>query len=762
MATSETYRVVGTRPIRHDGADKVTGRAKYGVDFQTAGLLYAKLLRSPHAHARIKSIDVRRALAYPGVQAVVTGKDMPETPDGQVNVGEGPTVNLKYMSANVLARDKVLYKGHPVAAVAAISAHVAEEALALIDVQYEVLPPVLTAPDAMKPEAPILLDDLTTKSLGQDTKKHSNVATHARLQLGDVEKGFAEADLVLEREYTTRTVHQGYIEPQNATVLWGANDEITVWLSNQGHFSVRQSTAMLLGVPISQIRVIPLEMGGGFGGKINPYLEVPAALLSKKTGRPVKIVMTRVEVLEATGPTSGSYMRAKMGVKKDGRITAAQGYLAFESGAFPGSPVQAAAMCMFSMYDIPNVLIDAYDVLVNKPKTSAYRAPGSTQGTYASETLVDEICERLGIAPLEFRLKNASKEGTRQVTGAVFGRIGTVEVLEAAKSSPHFKAPLGTPAPGKLRGRGVATGFWFNAGLQSSCTIAVNPDGTVNLVTGSVDLAGSRTAVAMQAAEALGLRTEDVHPLVGDTNSIGYTAVSGGSRTTFATGWAAYEAAQDIQRQMAERAAHLWETTAEDVVVEHGTYIRKSNPEQRMTFKALAGRQMETGGPIVGKASSTPRGVGAALAHHIADVEVDAETGKVEILRYTAIQDVGTAIHPSYVEGQIQGGAVQGIGWALNEEYFYNDQGVMANSSFLDYRMPTTLDLPMIDTILVEVPNPGHPFGVRGVGEVPIVPPPAAIANAISRAIGVRLNALPMNPGRVLEAILEKQKASRR
>ncbi len=735
----------------------MTGRATYGVDFQATGLLYGKVLRSPHAHARIKRIDVSKALAHPGVKAVVTSKDLPIPPEGLINVGEGAPLNLKFMSANVLARDKVLYKGHPIAAVAAINIHVAEEALALIDVEYEVLPSVLTAPEAMKANAPLLLENLTTKEMGQDTGKHSNIASHAQFKLGDVEKGFAEADLVLEREYTTRTVHQGYIEPQNATAMWGADGEITIWLSNQGHFTVRQSVSVLLGVPISQVKVVPLEMGGGFGGKINAYLEAPAALLSKKTGHPVKMVMTRAEVLEATGPTSGSFMRAKIGVKKDGRITAAQAYLAFEAGGFPGSPVGAAAMCMFSMYDIPNVLIDAYDVVVNKPKTSAYRAPGSPQGAFASETLVDEICQKLGIEPYDFRLRNASKEGTRQANGVVNGIIGTVEVTEAARNSPHYKAPLGTPAPGKLRGRGVASGFWFNAGMQSSAHVTVNPNGTINLVTGSVDLAGTRTAIAMQAAEVLGLRTEDVHSSVGDTNSVGYTAVSGGSRTTFATGWAAYEAAQDVIRQMSERAAHLWETKAEDVAFKDGAFFRKSNPEQRMTFKELAGRQMETGGPVVGKASPTPKGVGAALAHHIADVEVDIETGKVDVLRYTAIQDVGKAIHPSYTEGQIQGGAVQGIGWALNEEYFYNQQGVMANSSFLDYRMPTSLDLPMIDTILVEVPNPGHPFGVRGVGEVPIVPPLAAVANAVSRAVGVRIYSLPMNPGHVLKALQEKK-----
>ena len=511
----------------------------------------------------------------------------------------------------------------------------------------------------------------------------------------------------------------------------------------------------MLGVPISQIRVIPLEIGGGFGGKTTFYFEPPAALLSRMTGRPVKMTMTRTEVLEATGPGSGSYTWCKIGVKKDGTIQAAQAYLAFEAGAFPGSPVNAGAMCMLNMYAIENIQIDAYDVVVNKPKVAAYRAPGAPQATFAVECVVDEICEQLGIDVMDFHLMNASKEGDRQATGVPFPKIGNVETLEAARNSDHWNTPL----EGKYQGRGIASGFWFNAGMQSSVNIAVNPDGTVELVEGSVDIGGTRAAIAMQAAEVLGLPAEDVHPVVVDTNSVGYTAVTGGSRTAFATGWASYEAANDVVRQMKERVARLWETTEDEIEFSDSAFTRKDNPEQSITFRELSGRLMETGGPLVGKSTVSPRGVGAAFGHHIVDVEVDPETGKVDVLRYTAIQDVGKAIHPSYVEGQIQGGAVQGIGWAINEEYFYNDAGQMANSSLLDYRMPISLDLPMIDTVLVEVANPGHPYGARGVGEVPIVPPLAAIANAVSHAIGVRMYDLPMNPGRILEALWDKDKA---
>ncbi len=753
MDRSPDYKVVGTRPVRHDGVDKVTGRAKFGADVHGVDILHGKILRSPHAHARIKSIDASKALKLPGVRAVVTSADLPEPPNEPVSVGEGPMVNLRYISSNVLAREKALYKGHAIAAVCADSPHVAEEALDLIEVEYEVLPPVMTAFEAMQDGAPILHDSMTTMSLGKDTGKNSNVAVHTQFTIGDVEKGFKEADVVIEREFNTKTVHQGYIEPQNATVHWGSDGKITIWTSNQGHFGVRQNTAALLGVPVSQVHVIPMEIGGGFGGKINIYMEPVAAVMSRMTGHPVKMVMTRTEVLESTGPGSGTYTKAKLGFGSDGRIVAAQGFLAFDAGAYPGSPVTAGAMCMLGMYNIENALLDAYDVVVNKPKTSAYRAPGSPQATLAVESIVDEYCLQKGIDPLEFRLKNASKEGDRQVTGAPFGNIGNVEVLEAAKSSDHWNTPL----EGKHRGRGISSGFWFNGGMQSSCNLQVNPDGTVAMIEGSVDIGGTRAAIAMQAAEVLGLAAEEVHPVVGDTASIGYTAVTGGSRVAFATGWAAYEAAQDVVRQMKERVARIWETTEDDVDFADATFTRISDAEQQITFKDVCKRLMETGGTLVGKGTVSPRGVGAAFGHHIVDVEVDTETGKVDVLRYTAIQDAGRAIHPSYVEGQIQGGVVQGIGWALNEEYYYNDEGVMANSSLLDYRMPTSLDLPMIDTILVEKANPGHPYGARGVGEVPIVPPLAAMANAVSRAIGVRMLDLPMNPGAILEALWEKE-----
>ena len=729
------YAVVGTRPVRHDGADKVTGRALYGADFDAASLLHGYILRSPHAHARILRIDTSQAMALAGVKAVVTAADFPQGSDRMVDLGEGD-VPLSYVRGNLLASGKALYRGHAVAAVAAVSRHIAEEAAGLIEVEYEPLPCVLTAPDAMQEGAPLLHEDL----------KAGNAADHHQFAMGDIDAGFAAADVVLEREFRTATVHQGYIEPHAATALWNNDGRVLVWCSTQGSFVVRDVTACVLDLPVSRVKVTPLEIGGGFGGKIPVYLEPVAALLSRKTGRPVKIVMSRKDVFEGSGPTPGSYIRVKIGARNDGRITAAQAYLAYEAGAYPGSMVVPGAMCIFAAYDIANVAIDAYDVVVNKPSTAAYRAPGATNAAFAAETVVDEIAEKLSIDPVEFRLLNAAHEGTRRADGPKYRRIGCVEVLETIKSHPHYNAPL----EGPNRGRGVAVGFWFNIGFASSCNISVNADGTVNLVEGSTDIGGTRTSIAMQAAEVLGIAAEAVNPSVVDTDSIGYTAVTGGSRTTFATGWAAYEAAQDVMRQLKERAAKLWGVDAASVTAEAGVF---RSGDKVLTFRELAARLGETGGPVVGRGAVNPKGVGGSFSGSIADVEVDPETGKVSILRFTSVQDVGKAIHPSYVEGQMQGGSVQGIGWALNEEYYMSPDGTMLNSSFLDYRMPTALDLPMIDTAIVEVPNPGHPFGVRGVGEANIVPPPAAIANAIYRAAGVRMRRLPMNPPAVMEAI---------
>ena len=748
------YKVIGTRPLRHDALDKVTGAAKYGSDINMPSLLHGKILRSPHAHARIKSIDTSKAEALEGVLAVATSHDLPIIQQGPIDYANVQG-NIRMIARNVLAHEKALYKGHAIAAVAATDANIAQDAIALINVDYEVLPAVLSIDDALKPDAPLLHEEMTTwfrldrGSRGDDTGESSNIAGHIQHKLGDIKAGFNLADVIVEREYETQTVHQGYIEPHVSTAYWSADGRVTVWTSTQGAFQIRSQTAAILGLPEGTVKVIPMEIGGGFGAKSVTYLDPVAAILSKKTGKPVKILMDRKEVFEGSGPTSATKMKAKLGATKDGKITAGQLYLAYEAGAFPGSPVGGGTLSGLGPYNIENILIDGYDVVCNKQKVQAYRAPGQPQAAFAVECAIDELAEKLGIEPMALRLKNAVKEGDRMATGVPHAVFGCKELEESMVNHPHFSAPLGGPN----RGRGIAVGFRWQGGQTSSATINVNTNGSLNLITGSVDIGGTRTAVAMQAAETLGLAVEDIFPTVGDTDAVGYTANTGGSRTAFDTGLAAIAAAEEVKKQMASRAALIWEVQDEDVSFESGTFICSKNPADKLTFQEIASRQMRTGGPITCSASADSTGVGAIFAGNIIDVEVDPDTGKVDILRCTAFIDAGRSVHPSFVEGQMQGGTVQGIGWALNEEYFYTDDGAMANSSFLDYRMPTTLDVPMIDTEVIEIPNPRHPYGLRGVGEAPIIPPLAAMANAVYNATGVRMYKLPLSPSTILDAL---------
>ena len=745
-------RWIGTRPVRPDGVDKVTGRARFGADAHLPNMLVGKVLRSPHAHARLKSIDISRALALPGVKAVVTRDDFSDLPSEFVPAGE-MLVNYRDVVRNVMAREKVLYEGHPVAAVAAVGERAAKEALDLIEVEYEVLPHVMDVEEAMAPDAPLLHDDMITAGVEPAPETPSNVAKVVEFGHGDVEAGFAEADMVVEREFRTRPVHQGYIEPHSCVASFSEDGQADLWCTTQGHFVVRGHCAKLLGMEVSRLRVTASEIGGGFGGKTVVYLEPLALMLSRKSGNPVKMTMSREEVFRASGPAPGTCIRVRVGVRRDGRITAGEAELKYEAGAFQGSPVQPGCMCAFAPYDLPNVEVTGYDVVVNRPKATAYRAPGAPQSEFAVESVIDELAKAIGMDPVALRLKNAAKEGTRAAYGPTFGPVGLVETLEAARAHDHYRAPLG---PGQ--GRGVASGFWFNIGGETCANLNLGEDGTIALVAGTPDIGGSRAALCLQAAEALGVDVETIRPLIADTSSLGYTFLTGGSRTAFASGMAVIEASKDMIGQLCERAAKIWDIPVDAVEWVEGEARpagANAGEFEPLPLADLAGLAGKTGGPIVGRAQINAQGAGPSFGTHVVDVDVDRETGRVEILRYTAVQDAGKAVHPGYVEGQMQGGAVQGIGWALNEEYVYDENGRLENPGFLDYRIPVCSDVPMIDTVIVEVPNPTHPYGVRGVGETPIIPPMAAIANAVEGALGIRFTELPMSPPRVLKAVDE-------
>mgnify|MGYP003700669497 CR=1 FL=1 len=740
---------IGQRTIRPDGAEKVTGAARFGADFAFPGMLWGKTLRSPHPHARIRGIDTSKAEALPGVRAVMTGADLPTFPlDTPVMVGPA---DMRWVSRNVMARDKALYAGHVVAAVAATSPAIAEAAAQLIEVDYEVLPYVIDVEDAMRDDAPILHDHLRTGGVEPKPETASNVANRVRFAVGDVEKGFAEADVVVERSFRTAPVHQGYIEPHACVVSLAKDGQATIWSSSQGHFMVRNATAKLTGMSVADIKAIPAEIGGGFGGKTIVYLEPLAMTLARKSGRPVKMQMTREEVFHATGPTSGSVSRVKIGATKDGRITAAEGVFKFQSGAFPGSPVGNACRYGFAPYVIPNADVVGYDVVCNRPKTNAYRAPGAPIGCFAVESVMDELAIELGMDPLALREANAPADGTKTIYGAAIGKTGYADAIAAARAHPNLAEKLGPN-----QGRGVAVGYWGNAGGISSATLHVNEDGTATVITGHPDIGGSRASMVNIAAEMLGIDYRKVRAQVGDTNAVGISATTGGSRVTYASGMAVHEATTKVIATLKQRAAAIWGIEPEAVEWSDGA-ARPTSPNAGefapLTLAELAAKAPSTGGPIVGQVSLNATGHAGAFAAHVCDVEVDPETGAVKILRYTATQDVGRAIHPAYVEGQIQGGVVQGIGWALNEAYIYDKNGKLDNPGFLDYRMPVASDLPMISTVMIECPNDAHPYGVRGVGEAPIVPPLAAVANAIRAATGKRLTTLPMSPPAVLQAL---------
>ncbi|MBC7164222.1 MAG: xanthine dehydrogenase family protein molybdopterin-binding subunit [Roseovarius sp.] len=732
------FRIVGTRPDRPDGIDKVTGRARFGADMVAPGMLTGRILRSPHAHARIRRIDTSKAEALAGVKAVVTRADFGDVPDHVADIME-----------NCLAGEKALYDGHAVAAVAAISPAVARQALRLIEVDYEVLPHVTDVDEAMKPDAPVLHEGRQQETVPAGMS--GNVISRVEFGHGDIEAGLAMADRVVERTYRTAATHQGYIEPHACLATMSADGQGDLWVCTQGHYMVRNTCAAILGLDQGQLRVTASEIGGGFGGKTTLFLEPVALMLSKKSGRPVKMVMSRAEVFRASGPTASTSIDVRIGMTKEGRITAGFAELRFQGGAWPGSPVGTGAMSGFAPYDLENVKTVGWDVVTNRPKAAAYRAPGAPMAAFAIESAIDELARGFGLDPLEVRLMNGADEGTKSSYGPTYPAIGLKATLEAAKAHPHWTAPLG-----KNQGRGVACGFWFNFGGDTSVSLSVSPDGTVTLTEGNPDIGGSRASMTMIAAEELGIPYDQVRTVVADTGSLGQNEVTHGSRVTFSVGLATIKAAEAAKKEMCRRAAMVWGIDEDAVEWEDGA-ARPAGPNAGkfppMTIKEIAAIASNTGGPISGHHEVTAEGAGVSFATHMVDVEVDPETGATKILRYTVFQDAGKAVHPSYVEGQLQGGAVQGIGWALNEEYIYGKDGLLQNAGFLDYRIPVASDLPMIDAVILEIPNPGHPYGVRGVGETSIVPPLAAIANAVSAAAGVRMTELPMSPPRILAAI---------
>jgi CO/xanthine dehydrogenase Mo-binding subunit len=761
MKTTRDVRGVGLAIPRADGAEKVTGRVQYVADIRAQGLLHAKLLRSPHAHARIVSIDTTRARALPGVRAILTAADIP-----------GLHKKAPTRAHAVLAIDRVVFVGQPVAAVAADEPAIAEEALDLIQVTYEVLSAAVDPLRSMQPGAPPVADAGTeadtsealahsavtlSKSESSGPAKAVNVSQQARVQRGDVARGFAESDFVLEKTYRVPMVHQGYLEPHAVLAQWDSTGFLTLWSSTQGSFNTRSEVADVIGVAENQIKVIPVECGGGFGGKIRALCEPITALLARVTGRPVRYVMSRREELEAGMPAPQVIIRLKTGVKRDGTLMALEAETVLDSGAFSGTVLAVSAVFLGSMYRWPAFEIRGAEVLTHKPSVAAYRAPVAPQTIFAIESHMEQIARELGLDPVEFRLRHLVQEGDLMVNGQPWPSIGAHQVLNRIAEHPLWKnraewAKSSGANGGPRRGTGLAIGGWLGGLQPTGATVRLNPDGSLSVLTGQVDIAGTNIALAQIAATAYGVDIEKVRITTGDTDSAPITGLSAGSKTIYTVGVAVLEAAKEARTQTLEIAAKELEASVHDLEIDEGRVVVRGVPDRAITLAQIGKKgnlYMSKTPPVLGVSHPAFSQQAPAFAAQLARVEIDPDTGELTLCEFVVVQDAGKAINPLGVAGQMQGGSVQSLGMALTEGMLFDDSGRLTNPSLLDYRKLTAADLPDIETIIVEVPSPAGPFGARGVGEPPIVPAPAAIANAVQDAVGIRITELPITPERI-------------
>lgn len=748
--------VIGQRMPKIEGIDKVTGKAQYGADVSRPGMLWGKLLPSTIAHGRIVKIDTSRARQIPGVYAVITGDDLPRIIGEVSQTAPAPEeFDAPSRAKQALAWKKVVFFGQPVAAVAALTASIAEEALAAIDVEYEGMKPVVDVLEAMADGAPLVHESNRTETFAGKAATPSNVVKLTELSRGDVDAAFAEADAVVEETFRTAMIHQGYIEPQATLAEYGADGRFSIWTSTQGQFGVRSGVAGFLKIPPRRVRVLAMEIGGGFGAKGAQTLEPICAVLAYATGKPVKMQLSRSEVLRATRPAPDAVMAVKLGATKDGTITAAQARFIWDVGGYPGGGSSGGINIGFGPWKIANFSIEGLDVLTNRPSTGAYRAPNGPQGAFAVESAVNMLAQKLGLDPLDIRRKNAVAEGDRNPSDVPYPKIGLKQVLERVSTHPAWTAPL-APASraGWVRGRGLATGVWGGGVGTSTAHVNINEDGSAAVVTGAVDLAGTRTTMAQIAAEELQIPYERVAVVQPDTDVAPFNNPTGGSRITYSLGTAVHRASVDARTKLKQRAAQQLKVPPDEVEYRQGKFWVRSDQDNSLTIAQVARGAIGSGeGPVIGTGEVTHLLRAPAFAAQVVEVEVDQETGLVQVVKATAFQDVGYAINPTACEGQIQGGLVQSIGWALTEEYVYDDHGRLRNPSLLDYRMPTALDAPNIECVLIEEAAADGPYGVRGTGEVPIVPGPAAIAAAVQSAVGAWVTQLPISGERVLAAI---------
>jgi CO/xanthine dehydrogenase Mo-binding subunit len=752
---TNSFRFVGRRFKRPDAPERLTGRTRFTNDLLLPNALHARFVRSPHAAARIRSINPQAAQAIPGVVAVLTARDLP-VKDLRSAV-EGRHL--------LLALDRVTYAGQPVAAVLAESEAIAEDGVQAVDVDYEPTEATIDLLRSMTADAPVVRerreqDDSELSMHGADTSGTSttdapqapNVSSRTKFQRGDVEAGLRDADVVVEREFHTSWVHQSYIEPQSCSAMVDPLGNLTVYASTQALFHTRTEIARLLGVPDHKVKVEAMPVGGGFGGKFG-LIEPTIAALSVATGRPVRATYTRMDEFVAADPAPESVLRVKIGAKRDGTLTTLKGELIFDSGSNPGAPVGIAAILMGSTYRWQNVLLEGAEVLTHKAGTGAYRAPGAPQAAFALESVVDEVARELAMDPFELRVKNAVREGDLRVDGQPWPRIGLAECLQSAEAIYRSERK----AAGAGEGVGVALGGWPGGIEPAAAACRLNSDGSLQISLGSVDLTGTNTTFAMIAAEAFGLEDLDqVRVTTVDTDGAPYAGASGGSKITYSVGPAVQKAAEDARNQVLRIASSELEAAVEDLEIVNGRVQVRGVPGKAKTLAeiyTLSGSFAAKHEPVYGRGQAAITDRSPGMAVHIVRVKVDPDTGHVQPLRYVAVQDVGRAINPASVESQMQGGAVQGVGWGLFERMEYDASGTPITASLMDYVIPKASQSPSLEAVLVEVPSKAGPFGAKGVGEPPVIPGAAALANAVRDACGARVLELPITPERVLQAL---------
>jgi CO/xanthine dehydrogenase Mo-binding subunit len=758
--------IIGQSLPRVDGGEKVAGLTRFAADVTPPGLLHARLVTSPHPHARVVRVDADAARALPGVAGVFTGRDLPIAKPSPSSRNKAP-----------LALDEAFFNGHPVVAVVAETEAIAADAAALVAIEWEELPAVIDPLEAMRADAPRVGPEGAGDSeeelsmhgaeagAADETEPHApNVATTSHLTHGDVEAGLREADVVVERTYTTSMLHQGYLEPRAAVAAVDALGQVTVWTSTQALFFTRTEVAEALGLPEHRVRVVAMPVGGGFGGKF-VLVEPLAAALAVAVRRPVRVVMTRNEELLATTPAPPSRFEVTLGAKRDGTLTALRARVIFDAGAWAGAPLSIACLLLASSYRFPALDVRGVEVRTHKPGSGAYRAPGAPQATFAIESAMSEMAERLGVDPLAFRRRHAVTGGDRTASGRPWPRIGLRECLDAAQDA-RDRWRAAPPSRDVARGVGVAVGGWMGGVEPASAVCRVNADGSVSVVVGSVDLSGTNTALAQIAAESFGVPVPQVQVVNADTEAAPYAGATGGSKITYTVGAAVKAAAEDARRQLFAIAASHLEAAVDDLELVDGHVRVRGVPDRGAAVAKLARMATEFGGtyePIFGRGASATTARAPGFAAHVCEVEVDRATGVVRLVRHAVAQDVGRAINPAAIEGQIRGALAQGIGWGLLEAMRYDESGRLLSGTLMDYALPKPTQMPDdVEVVLVEVPAEHGPFGARGVGEPPVVAVAAAIANAVADATGVRFTALPITQEAVATAMAARPAAERR